>query len=101
MPTKGGVKSDFLKHGDSNSKWFHARAKMRCKQNFIAGLEKNDGSWAESDEEVKEVVTDYFAQLFTTEQQDRLQDVLEHIPTRVTAKMNNTLMRAYSADEIF
>ena len=74
---------------------------MRRKQNFIAGLEKNDGSCAESDEEVKEVVTDYFAQLFTTEQPDRLQDVLENIPTRVTAEMNNTLMRAFSADEIF
>jgi len=38
------AKADFLRHGDSNSKWFHARVKMRHKTNHIHGLQKEDGT---------------------------------------------------------
>ena len=94
------AKVDFLKHGDSNSKWFHARAKVRYSNNYITGLEQEDGKWTENEGEVRRIVVDYFEQLFSTTHPDRLERVLETIPVRVTDVMNDGLMRAYSEEEI-
>ena len=38
------AKADFLKHGDSNTRWFYARANMRRATNTIRSLEHEDGS---------------------------------------------------------
>ncbi|KAJ8440477.1 hypothetical protein Cgig2_013636 [Carnegiea gigantea] len=42
------AEADFLKYGDSNTRWFHARANMRRAANSIRSLEREDGSVAPS-----------------------------------------------------
>jgi len=95
------AKADFLKYGDSNSRWFHTRAKMRRKNNSISRLKTEEGTWAETAGEVKKIVVDYFANLFTSTSPERMEEVLETIPTRVTEVMNDSLLRPYSDVEIF
>jgi len=94
------AKVDFLKHGDSNSKWFHARAKVRYSTNYIQGLQQDDGTWVENEAEVRRLVVDYFEQLFSTTHPERFERILETIPVRVTDAMNDGLMREYSEAEI-
>jgi len=40
------AKANFLKYGDSNTRWFHARASMRKTTNAISKLERADGTMA-------------------------------------------------------
>jgi len=78
------AKAEFLLHGDSNTKWFHARAQQRRKNNTIVRLQKEDGSWAESDVELQQVVVHYFSQLFSSDRPEQVEEVISGIPTRVT-----------------
>ena len=94
------AKADFLKHGDSNSKWFHAKARQRRANNSITRLERGDGGWAESEEEVCTVVVNYYEQLFSSVHSDHSEGVLETIPSRVTGSMNDRLSREYGEEEI-
>lgn len=54
----------WLRKGDRNTSFFHASVKERRRTNRIGKLRREDGSWAVKEEEKKEVVTKYFAQLF-------------------------------------
>ena len=87
------AKAEFLIHGDSNTKWFHARAQMRRKNNTIVRLQKEDGTWADSDDELKRLVVHYFSQLFSTVRLEQMEEVLSVVPTRVTEEMNEMLMQ--------
>jgi len=60
------AKADFLKYGDSNTRWFHARANRRCAANTIRSFEREDGSLAVEEEELQQVIVDNFAALFDT-----------------------------------
>ena len=63
-------------------------------------LQKEDGSWAESDVELQQVVVHYFSQLFSSDRPEQVEEVISGIPTRVTAAMNEMLTRPYSDEEI-
>ena len=95
------AKSEFLLHGDANTKWFHARAQMRRKNNTIVRLQKGDGSWAETADELQRLVVDYFSQLFSTVRPEHVEEVLSVVPNRVTEEMNDMLMQPYSDSEIY
>jgi len=57
------AKVEFLKHRDSNSKWFHAQAQTRRRNNYISRLKKEDGSWADLEDELTQLIVDYFTKL--------------------------------------
>ena len=42
-------RNNWLKDGDSNTKYFHSRATQRNKHNYILGLEDDNGVWVEED----------------------------------------------------
>lgn len=39
------AKAHWLKEGDKNTKFFHAQASERCKQNIIEGIWDSQGRW--------------------------------------------------------
>ena len=55
---------NWLKHGDRNTKFFHAKASQRRRKNFIKGIRNSQGQWVENLEEVVQVASDYFDNLF-------------------------------------
>ncbi|XP_073363561.1 uncharacterized protein [Aegilops tauschii subsp. strangulata] len=57
---------NWMKGGDRNTKFFHAAATERRKRNRIRRLRKEDGSVVDKVEEMKEVATNYFRNLFTS-----------------------------------
>ena len=58
------AKTDWLRYGDQNSKYFHCRASARNKRNFIAGLENDLGLWVEEEDRIGELLNDFFSSLF-------------------------------------
>lgn len=55
---------EWLKSGDSNSKYFHAYASQRRKVNKIAGLFDARGTWREDMVGMETTINEYFVNLF-------------------------------------
>lgn len=53
------AKTDWLRHGDHNSKYFHCCATERNKKNFISGLKDDHSLWVEDENRVGELLNGY------------------------------------------
>ncbi|KAL5791779.1 hypothetical protein ACOSP7_000373 [Xanthoceras sorbifolium] len=57
-------RATWLKAGDKNSKFFHAKASQRRRRNKINGILDSDGVWKEKEADIARVVSDYYNKLF-------------------------------------
>lgn len=76
-----------MKHGDKNTKFFHAKASQRRKRNFIQGLLDQQGQWCEDIDGVAGIATNYFESLFASSECNRMEECLAQVPHKVTAEM--------------
>ncbi|XP_057793280.1 uncharacterized protein LOC131009894 [Salvia miltiorrhiza] len=58
------AKQFWLKDGDQNTKFFHSMASARRKVNTITRLQRDDGSWASTQDEMRNTAKDYFTAIF-------------------------------------
>ncbi|KAF7116442.1 hypothetical protein RHSIM_Rhsim04G0089300 [Rhododendron simsii] len=63
---KNKAKVSWLRLGDKNTAFFHAKIVQRRAANRINGLEDSTGTWRESDVEVEGIVFEYFHHIFTS-----------------------------------
>ena len=73
---------------------------MRRAKNLISGLLDPQGIRRTSHEEITNIVTHYFSDLFTSSAPTNLQEVLACVPSRVTPVMNDSLCRPYTREEV-
>ncbi|XP_075674729.1 uncharacterized protein LOC142643891 [Castanea sativa] len=92
--------NNWLKDGDSNTKYFHSRATQRNKHNYILGLEDDNGVWVEEDGRMGNLFVNYFSNLFTTSNPTGIDAILEGIIPKVMGEMNLNLTRNFLADEV-
>ena len=90
----------WLKHGDRNTKFFHSKASQRRRMNYIKGIKNANGVWVEEVEEVVEVASDYFMNIFTAGTCDRIEECLNIVNHKITDDMLEVLSRPYSSEEI-
>jgi exonuclease III/phage terminase Nu1 subunit (DNA packaging protein) len=90
----------WLEKGDRNTHYFHSCASERKKNNTIHKLKGEDGVEVKGEENLKALVTNYFVSLFTPMAGIDIRHALSHIPTRVTAQMNEILQADYTEEEI-
>nr|GLL42008.1 uncharacterized protein LOC109167867 [Ipomoea trifida] len=88
---KQRAKEHWYKHGDLNTKYFHNAVKSRRRRNRITRLRREDGLVVESVDDMGEVMTEYFSDLFTASQCD-MEEVLDCITTRLRPEENNRLL---------
>ena len=91
---------DWLREGDHNTSFFHARASARRRTNLINFLKRADGTRCEDREGIKSMVYEFYANLFTSEPCTSLDAVLEAIPPKVNEEINEALCREYTNDKI-
>lgn len=91
---------DWLKEGDRNTGFFHARASARRRTNRITKLKRDNGTDCEDPVEIKLTIMEFYAKLFSTEICPNMELVLNSIPRKVTDDMNSELCKPYSNDEI-
>jgi hypothetical protein len=90
----------WLAEGDRNTRFFHLRASKRKKKNRICRLKRPDGNYAEADQEMADMTTTFYENLYTSEGVENMNEVINVIPTKVTAEMNNMLLKQISGDEV-
>ena len=94
------ARSLFLKSGDRNTWYFHSRASHRYKRNRIYGLKNNNNEWCTSDSQVEEIVVRFYESLFTSLQPSDMHVVLETIEPKVSADMNQELIKDFTREEV-
>lgn len=63
---KQRAKQFWLRDGDKNSRFFHKFASARKEHNKIQRLRDEQGVWRDKDEEIEQIITGYFENIFST-----------------------------------
>jgi hypothetical protein len=93
-------KENWFKHGDRNSKYFHACANQRRKTNQINKIEDVRGLVWETQEDIGQAFINYYDNLFTSEFSGDMESCLSATERRVTNDMNNQLLQEFTVAEI-
>ena len=93
-------KVQWLGLGDRNTKYFHTRALERRKRNTINSIMDENGNWYDSIDGIAEVAVSYLKNLYTTSYLTCILEVLDTIPTKFTADMNQLLIQEFIREEV-
>ncbi|KAM0927378.1 hypothetical protein ACQ4PT_002847 [Festuca glaucescens] len=91
----------WLKAGDRNTAYFHARAAQRRSINRITSLKSTeDDHMCEQPEEVHAEIQSFYTSLYDSEGYSEIGDLLNVVNPRVTTQMNATISKSFEAEEI-
>ena len=85
----------WLKAGDRNTSFFHTKASNRHQRNSISKIRGSNGVWLDDEALIGSTFVEYFEQLFTSSQPTVSDELLEAIQTKVTDRMNSTLLQDF------
>jgi hypothetical protein len=91
---------NWLKSGDRNTAYFHAFASQRKRINTISTLQREDGSWCDDAEEVKEEVQGFYKNLYTSEGSPDMQQLLNLVSKRVVQEDKDNMEADFTEEEI-
>ena len=94
------ARANEIRDGDKNTKYFHHKASQRKRRNRIKGLLDENGVRKKGKEEMCEVVQQYFAGLFESDNPVDMDVVVAGLHSCVSAEMNERLVSPPSGDEI-
>lgn len=102
MYWKQRSRADWLKEGDKNTKFFHAKGSARKRKNKIWGIEDGQGKWTEDIAEVEAEFCEYFQEIFTSSRtsQDQIDNALVGLMLKVTQDMKSMLEQPFTAEEV-
>lgn len=92
-------KITWLKYGDKNTRYFHNKALIRKKKNYIGRIRDHAGIWYVI-ENWDCVIVDYFTQLFSFSVQGYDFSFLEYISNRVDERMHRILDADFIQQEV-
>ena len=90
----------WLTEGDSNTKFFHRKASVRKVRNRITELQRADGSVSKDEQEMASMATNFYSNLYASENTVGIEEVMSHIPRKVDDAMNNILTARYTNVEV-
>ena len=80
--------------------FFHQFESGQRKKNWVSGLIDDQGVKHEDNDTMKEMVKDYFVNLFSSEVNHIEQSVLSDVNRRVTTDMNHLLLAPFDREEV-
>ncbi|CAM8901772.1 unnamed protein product [Rhodiola kirilowii] len=96
-------RAEWLRNGDRNTSYFHAKASQRKKRNQIDGLRNNRGELCEDEHDIDNIITDYFNDIFHSQvalNEGRWCSELNVIPKLVKEEMNTKLTAQFTEGEV-
>ncbi|XP_027166343.1 uncharacterized protein LOC113766338 [Coffea eugenioides] len=93
-------RSKWLKEGDRNTAYFHTTVKAKRRRNTISTLEKQDGTWCKTEEEIEVELSQYYKDLFTTTNPADFEEILKEISCTISRQMNEKLIKPVEEKDI-
>jgi hypothetical protein len=91
---------NWLKSGDRNTAYFHAFASQRKRINSISTLQREDGSWCDDVEEIKEEVQGFYKNLYTSEGAPEMQGLLDLVNEKVLQEDKANMDAEFTEEEV-
>lgn len=88
----------WLTAGDKNTRFFHLRASQRRRRNLISKLKRADGSVIDIPQEMGNITTAFYKDLYRSEGIMNMEEVLATVPSKVTEDMNNQLITPFDEE---
>lgn len=84
-------KANWLSSGDWNTKFFHAFALDRKKQNNVKGIVNSHRNWCPEDNAISNIILDYFSKLFTYlgPTNSMIEEVISSVDPLIDAEIND------------
>ncbi|XP_019158174.1 PREDICTED: uncharacterized protein LOC109154890 [Ipomoea nil] len=93
------AKQHWLHGADCNTKFYHRYASARRRKNYIPRLKNDVGAWVEGDN-MRKVVLEYYAAIFTSSNTECEDPMLDNFAPRVTSEQNTMLLRQFELEEV-
>ena len=90
----------YANQGDKNSKYFHCCATKRFWKNSTEGIRDEEGVWRTTQEELGEIMVNYYKSLFTSTKGSVPTSMLECVPTAIVEEMNAALCKEFEVCEV-
>ena len=97
---KQRAKEEWLKFGDRNTKYYHACANSKRRQNYVGMIRDERGQEWDTAEGVTEAFVHYFTRLFSKGPEGDLNPCIQPLECCVSAAMNAELVKPFLAEEI-
>lgn len=95
------ARANELRDGDKNTRYFHHKASQRKIQNTtIHKLRNKDVEWAVETDEMMQIISEYFSDIFVYSLPSELDAAVAGIEVKLPESANATLIAEPSADEI-
>ncbi|XP_060969090.1 uncharacterized protein LOC133036597 [Cannabis sativa] len=89
----------WLREGDQNTRYFHAAASSRRKNNFIQALKDETGSWVQWGSGLSQVMVDYYTNIFHS-RGSNYAEVLDVIQPSIIYEDNVALLQPVLEEEV-
>ncbi|KAH0757835.1 hypothetical protein KY290_021328 [Solanum tuberosum] len=89
---KAGIQ--WFSEGDRNTRFFHSLVKGRRKRLSLSRIIKEDGQWAEGNEQVAAEAVSFFQKQFSSENVPADFSLLNHVPMLVAKEINRGITKA-------
>jgi hypothetical protein len=91
---------NWLKLGDRNTAYFHAHVAQRRRMNAIMALQREDGTWCDEPESVKEEVQGFYKRLYTSDGPPNIGGLLNLVQEKVVHEDYDMLNELFTEDEV-
>ena len=93
-------RTHWLVLGDSNTKYFHNKASQCFCRNSIFELRDPNRVLASGEENVLAMIVDFYSKLFSSSNPCDMKMVVQHTKSVVSANMNDSLVEAFTKEEV-
>ena len=90
----------WLHEGDNNTSYFHSRATHRFRRNRIEALENSRGDRCVDENDIANILVDFYQNLFASSSPNQIEEALEATPMVVTEEMNLELMAPFEKAKV-
>lgn len=91
----------WVKEGDKNKRFFHAKTTKRINNNRISCVLDSEGNMITDTEKIVKIFQNYFEELYTTERARDVEEVLSKVERKVSDEDNAEPEREITKEEIF